>query len=166
MTIERCDGCGFDGGGWTDAEAISAVGELPTQWRQAVRGLDLVTVCRRPTAQMWSIAEYTDHVRETVFGMRFLLDIALADPGLDLGEPPQPVFEPDAREIDVEASLAGFDHEVFELCSALAGLPAQSWRLSVVVGGDQVDAHWIVRHALHDVTHHLGDIQRIRVALG
>ena len=94
-----------------------------------------MTVCRRPTAQMWSIAEYTDHVRETVFGMRFLLDIALADPGLDLGEPPQPVFEPDAREIDVEASLAGFDHEVFELCSALAGLPAQSWRLSVVVGG-------------------------------
>jgi hypothetical protein len=124
-----------------------------------------VTVCRRPVAHRWSIAEYTDHVRKTVFGMRFILDIALADPGLDLGEPPEPAFEPEAREIDIEASLAGFDHEVFEFCNALAGLPAERWRLSVVVGGDEVDAHWMVRHALHDVTHHLGDIRRIHVAL-
>jgi hypothetical protein len=165
VTIERCHACGFDGDHWTDAEAISAVSELPTDWRQAIRGLDPVTISRRPIAQMWSIAEYTDHVRETVFGMRFILDIALTDPGIDLGAPPEPVFEPEPREIDLEASLTGLDHEARQLCNDLARLPAESWRLSVIVGGDHVDAHWMVRHALHDVTHHLGDIQRLRAAL-
>lgn len=165
VTIERCDECGFDGERWTDAQAISAVSELPTDWRQAIGGLDPVTISRRPIAQMWSIAEYTDHVRETVFGMRFILEIALADPGIDLGAPPEPVFEPEPREINIEASLTGFDHETLELCNALARLPAESWRLSVIVGGDQVDAHWMVRHALHDVTHHVGDIQHLRAAL-
>jgi len=165
VPIERCDECGFDGDRWSDAEAISAVAELPAEWRRVLRGLAPVTIGRRPNAQMWSIGEYTDHVRETVFGMRFILDIALADPGVDLGEPPESVFEAEAREVDLETALTGFDREVLELCNALTALPVESWRLSVIVGGDEVDAHWIVRHALHDVTHHIGDVQRIRAAL-
>lgn len=28
---------------------------------------------RRPIPEMWSIAEYTDHVREVLFAMRFVL---------------------------------------------------------------------------------------------
>ena len=165
VAIERCDECGFDGDHWSDTEAIGAVAELPAEWRRALRGLDPVTIGRRPSAQMWSIGEYTDHVRETVFGMRFILDIALADPGVDLGAPPQPVFEAEGRDVDLETALTGFDREVLELCNTLTGLSAESWRLSVIVGGDEVDAHWIVRHALHDVTHHIGDVQRIRAAL-
>jgi len=30
---------------------------------------------------MWSIAEYADHVRRVLFGMRFLLDTAVTQPG-------------------------------------------------------------------------------------
>ena len=30
---------------------------------------------------MWSIAEYADHVREVLFGMRFVLDTALTFDG-------------------------------------------------------------------------------------
>jgi hypothetical protein len=47
---------------------------------------------------MWSIAEYVDHVREVLFGMRFLLDTAVHDPGTDLAEPPEPSFEPEQRD--------------------------------------------------------------------
>jgi hypothetical protein len=33
------------------------------------------------------------------------------------------------------------------------------------VDGDELDVHWIARHAVHDSTHHLDDIARLRAAL-
>jgi hypothetical protein len=40
---------------------------------------------------MWSIAEYCDHARQVRFGMRLMLDVAVADPGTDLGPRPSRV---------------------------------------------------------------------------
>jgi len=34
-----------------------------------------------------------------------------------------------------------------------------------IVDGDRVDLHWIARHAVHDPTHHLRDVARLRAAL-
>ena len=80
VVVERCEECGFDGSRWTDAEAIAATAALPGRWRRAIAGLDGDDLARRPIAGMWSIAEYTDHVRETAFGMRFLLDVVRLRP--------------------------------------------------------------------------------------
>ena len=77
---------------WSDASAIAAIRRLPSQWIAAVAGLTPSDQLRRPVHQMWSIAEYADHVREVLFGMRFLLDTAISQPGTDLGESPQPQF--------------------------------------------------------------------------
>ena len=93
VPIERCAECGFDGGQWSDADALAAVAQLPARWRESVDALDAASAQRRPISSMWSIAEYTDHVREVIFGMRFVLDVALADPGADLGESPEARFE-------------------------------------------------------------------------
>jgi hypothetical protein len=164
-TIERCQECGFDGGDWTDETSLAAVAGLPPRWRRAIAGLDADRLRRRPLPGTWSIAEYTDHVRETIFGMRFVLDVALADPGTDLGPPPENRFDPDPRPIDADAALAGLAREVDALCDRLRELPAERWQDEVTVGGEAIDAHWIVRHALHDVTHHLGDVDRLRAAL-
>jgi hypothetical protein len=113
---------------------------------------------------MWSIGEYIDHVRETTFGMRFILDVAVDNPGADLGDPPEPRFDHEPRSIDVAAALNAFEHEIVALTSRLREIPAESWISTVTIGTDTVNAHWIVRHALHDVTHHLGDIRRLRAA--
>ena len=59
---------------------------------------------RRPLDQMWSIAEYTDHVREVLFGMRYLLDTAISQPATDLGESPPSQFDSQPRQIDVDAA--------------------------------------------------------------
>ena len=56
------------------------------RWAQAIDGLPMIPMARRPVAGMWSSAEYTDCVRETTFGMRFLLDIAISGGDVDLGE--------------------------------------------------------------------------------
>lgn len=74
MTTERCEECGFDGDEWTDNGALDAVRELPARWRAATFDVEQLQAVRRPIPQTWSIAEYADHVREVLFGMRFLID--------------------------------------------------------------------------------------------
>jgi hypothetical protein len=114
---------------------------------------------------MWSIAEYADHVREVLFGMRFLLDSAISQPGTDLGESPQPQFDPQPRQIDVDVALSGIGSEADSLTKQLSGLSSDDWSLTVTFDGTSVDPHWIARHVVHDATHHLLDIDRLRLAL-
>jgi len=162
---ETCDECGFDSRAWTDAGATSAISALPRRYSDAVAGLQAADLQRRPIPTMWSIAEYVDHVREVLFGMRFLLDSALADPGTDLGHGPAPIFEPEPRPIDVDTALAGLAAEAEQLAGALAAADTAMWTSHVIVDGDELDVHWIARHAVHDSTHHLDDIARLRAAL-
>jgi hypothetical protein len=165
VTMERCDHCGFDGEDWNDANAIKAVAGLPARWVEAVSGLTSDHLRRRPVAEMWSIAEYADHVREVLFGMRFLLDTAVMQPGTDLGKPPEPRFDPEPRLIEIDSALAGIDREATSLRDRLAELPPTAWCSKAIVDENEIDPHWIVRHAVHDATHHLLDVERLRGAL-
>jgi hypothetical protein len=85
MAVERCDQCGYDADDWSDSSAITAIEGLPARWHEALADLASGDLHRRPIRSMWSIAEYADHVREALFGMRFLLDTTLTTPGADLG---------------------------------------------------------------------------------
>jgi DinB superfamily len=165
MIVERCEQCRFEGERWTDIEALTAIAVLPARWRKAVSGLTSDQLHYRPIPEMWSIAEYVDHVREVLFGMRFLLDTAVAQPGTDLGEPPETRFDPEPRFVDIEVALSGIDSEASALRDRLAELPGSAWYSKVTAGGDEVDARWIARHAVHDATHHLLDVDRLREAL-
>jgi hypothetical protein len=163
VTVERCEECGFDGDEWTDASATAAILELPERWRESLSTLADPDLQRRRIADMWSIAEYADHVREVLFGMRFLLDTAVARPGIDIGDAPEPRFDPTARRIDVRFALDGIRSEAEQLGRRLGELGVTDWDATVVVGGTEVDGHWIARHAVHDATHHLLDAQRLGV---
>lgn len=166
MAVENCDECGFDGSCWTDDGAVAAIAGLPAPWSEAVSGLADDELGRRPIPAMWSIAEYCDHVREVLFGMRFMLDVAVADPGTDLGPAPEPRFDPVSRAVDVSKALAGLSHEAGELVCRLMAVDRPVWASTVTVEGVASDLHWIARHAVHDATHHLGDIERLRRSLG
>ncbi|HEV2361786.1 MAG TPA: DinB family protein [Acidimicrobiales bacterium] len=166
MTAERCEKCGFDSEAWSDQAALDAIGQLPAAWHEVVAGLETDELQRRPIPDMWSIAEYTDHLREVLFSMRFVLDSAVDQPGVDLGQAPEPVFAANPRVIDLSLALAGIDAEAKALRDRLADLPESDWASSAIVGADAVDAHWVCRHAVHDGTHHLGDVRRLREALG
>lgn len=165
MVVERCDECGFDGAAWSDADALDAIEELPNRWRGATAGIDAADLQRRPIPTMWSIAEYVDHVREVLFGMRFVLDSAVAQPGIDLDGGPEPVFEPSPRTIDFASALAGIAREAESLARRLREIDASDWESTAFVGDGAVDGHWICRHAVHDATHHLLDVERLRAAL-
>jgi hypothetical protein len=165
VVVERCEQCGFDAEEWTDIGAMEAIATLPARWRDAVSGLTSDQLHDRPVPEMWSIAEYVDHVREVLFGMRFVLDTAVGQPGTDLGEAPEPRFDPEPRAIDIGVALSGIDREASALRGRLAELPDSAWYSKVTAGGDAIDARWIARHAVHDATHHLLDVDRLREAL-
>ena len=165
VPTERCSECGFDSDVWSDAAAIEAISLLPGRWVEATNGLDVEALTRRPIIEMWSIGEYTDHVREVLFGMRFVLDSATAESGIDLGEVPQSEFTPEPRSVDVTFALAGINRESRTLVECLTMLSKPMWNATATVGGIEMDAHWIARHAVHDATHHLGDVTHLRAAL-
>ncbi len=165
MSAERCAECGFDGDQWTDHAALEEIGRLGTQWAEALAGSSPDELRHRPITDMWSIAEYTDHVREVLFAMRFALDSAVADPGIDLGAPPEPEFTPEPRSIDAGAALRGLATEASALSDRLRELPPSQWAATAFLDGSPIDAHWVCRHAVHDAHHHLGDVRRLRAAL-
>jgi len=164
MEWERCEECGFDGSEWSDTSALDAVASLPVRWRMGVTGVDDDDLQRRPRPGIWSIAEYADHMREVLFGMRFLLEVAIGQPGTDLGEAPRPRFDPEPRTVDVDATLTRIEEEVSKLVMSFTVLTRGAWASTVILDGKEVDPHWITRHAVHDATHHLLDIKRIRAA--
>jgi DinB superfamily len=165
VPVEVCGQCGFNAAAWTDANAISEIEALPRLWSQAIDGLNDADLLRRPIPTMWSIAEYLDHVRETLFGMRFLLDTGLHSPGTDLRDPPEPRFDSEPKVIDVQHAHRGLTSEARLLSEQLRTTPRQAWKATVIVDGDELDVHWIARHAVHDPTHHLGDVQHLRASL-
>ena len=114
---------------------------------------------------MWSLAEYADHVREVLYGMRFVLDSAVAQPGVDLGVAPESEFSPSPRVIDVRSAIAGIQREAAALCDRLAELTEAAWNSTAIIGDVEVDGHWICRHAVHDASHHLDDVRRLREML-
>jgi hypothetical protein len=97
--------------------------------------------------------------------MRFLLDTALNSPGNDLGDSPAPRFDPEPAVIDVQQALTGLATEARLLSGQLQTTPQRAWATTVIADGDELDVHWIVRHAVHDPTHHLGDVGRLRASL-
>jgi hypothetical protein len=59
--------------------------------------------------------------------MRFMLDVAVADPGTDLGPTPKPRFDPVTRAVDVTEALAGIGHAAGELVSRLIAVDRPVW---------------------------------------
>jgi hypothetical protein len=165
MQAEHCDECRFDGGAWSDEDAVDEVGRLEGRWVRAVAEVSPEDLQRRPIAHMWSIAEYTDHVREVLFSVRFVVESAVKEPGVDLGEAPTPEFTADPKMVDMHAALGGIGREATLLASGLRALPPESWSATAILDGDPVDLHWLCRHAVHDATHHLGDVTRLRGSL-
>jgi S-DNA-T family DNA segregation ATPase FtsK/SpoIIIE len=165
MDFEKCDECGFIGEKWSDAKATSAIADLPARFADAVAGLNPNELLRRPIENHWSIAEYTDHVREVVFGMRVLLEMVVSQPGIDLGDSHASPFEPQPRKIDVDVALLGLEREATSFLDSLTKLTPNQWDTSVTLDRTDVDPHWIIRHTVHDSNHHLLDIKRLRLAL-
>jgi MOSC domain-containing protein YiiM len=164
--LDQCEQCGFDGSEWNDQDTIKTIQHAPgllELWAAALAA-DLHNT--RPEPAVWSVAEYADHIRETLFGMRFIIDLALSDPVADLGPVPPPSEPGDHRSLNFAASVEAVRTESEALQQTLNRLTADEWSRAVVLDGKQHTTTWASRHAVHDLWHHLTDIARIVTSLG
>lgn len=164
--LDHCRACGFDADGWDDGDTITTLGALAPLAAYWCEPLGRELLNERPRPDVWSAAEYLDHTRETLFGMRFLVDSALDDPDRDLGPAIEPGPPGSPRTLDPEATMAGLGEEARQLAHRLRTIEPERWDDAVVLGGRRHTVRWASRHAIHDAWHHLVDVASIGATLG
>lgn len=158
---ETCAACGFDGGQYDLRDTVGTLRALGTMWRWATEGVGDDVLHARPAPEVWSAAEYADHSADVVridgLGLAILLggeDITIAAGDIEVPTPPPGVRFGEAVE--------RLDGALVELAGLVGGVAEHdpAWRLALTTGDESVDAAWLLRHVVHDVTHHLMDIGR------
>jgi hypothetical protein len=155
---ERCDECGFDGSRVTVGDAIAALRSMRRRWAALFEDVPDEVLRTRAGPGVWSALEYAAHTRD-VIGDNTVEMAAYLE-----GRRPEPSeFGPDEDEDaynseDPEVVLAGLGTNA-EAMAARASevLDAAAWTRS---GGGDVDAGWMLRHAVHDASHHLKDVSK------
>ena len=161
---DRCDICGFvyDVGISADVapQIVSNANLL-----SAIVGAENPTATRRPDADTWSILEYGCHVRDVLLVQRERVLLALR-----VDEPQVVAMGRDER---VEADGYNDQHPTdvarqigdaaLMFSGVLSRLNEQSWQRTVIYGYPSPASRslaWVAIHTLHEVIHHLGDMQR------
>jgi hypothetical protein len=165
---ERCAECGFDATLLTNKDAITALRSLGRRWREAFEDVPDEQLRRRPDPGTWSPLEYAAHTRDV---------LALLGEGLgqilDDTRPTFPNVEPDPlgpdgaaadhgyNELDPQRVLNSLDARAREMADRASKALPEHFRRTATAGGETVDAARILKHAVHDATHHLRDVERI-----
>lgn len=124
---------------------------------------DTVVLRARPTPEQWSPLEYACHARDIALMQRDRLYVALVED--------EPSFKPMYREqrvvfdrYNAQAPAAVAEQVKMAadlLANALAGLDDAQWSRLLVYGFPypaRRDVEWMAHHTLHELIHHLGDI--------
>lgn len=160
---EVCAECGFDGAEYDVSDALGTLRAVPPMWDELTYGLSDAVLLARPAPGVWSAAEYAAHSAEVAMSMAFLLEATLADGDVRIVDPVPEEHDPDVTR-GPAAALRWLDQKVDLVVAAarsIGGDDAIGWQATVHVGGELFgDAGWILRHAVHDLTHHLADVGR------
>jgi len=159
---ERCAECGFDPARVTLFEAIATFRSLGLRWGQLLEAAG-DRVRERPAPDVWSPLEYAAHTRDVLALHAWALEQVFTVE--------RPVF-PEVGEAEMAASAAADadadPHDVAvhlgvhasHLADVAALAPPEAWQRPARIGERTVDGGYLVRHALHDATHHLLDVER------
>ncbi|WP_249026209.1 DinB family protein, partial [Mycobacterium noviomagense] len=145
-------------------DAVTAIADLPAAVREAVLGIPPEARRWRPSPQVWSVAEYVCHLRDVYMSFTIRLHRARKEdcPAVE------PMFN-DLRarrfrynDCDLAATLAELAAAASGFCEEVARMKDRDWdRVITRLPDEQRTARWLVRQAMHEGIHHLGDIRRI-----
>jgi len=163
--MSTCRECGFTYGvlaRHVPPAHIRARGRAHAE-RLAGESADLGT---RRTPEEWSVLEYVCHVRDVVLMQRDRLYVALVED--------EPSFKPMYRDQRVAfdryamqspAAVAGqVVMGADMLAHAFGGLRESQWSRPLIYnfpGPSRRDVEWMAHHTVHEMVHHLGDVDRI-----
>ncbi|OJZ68876.1 hypothetical protein BRW65_25065 [Mycobacterium paraffinicum] len=159
-----CAACGVSYSETRLDDAIGVIAGLPDTIREAVSVIPPEARRVRPGPDVWSVAEYLCHLRDVYVSFTIRLHRVRTEV--------RPAWEPmlnDLRARRFRYNDCDIDATLDELAAAVAGFrdevaraKGQDWeRTGSRLPGEQRTARWLVRQAMHEGVHHLGDIRRI-----
>jgi uncharacterized damage-inducible protein DinB len=159
-----CDVCAVAYSKITVHDAVKVIIGLPGAVREAVHAIPPEAHRVRPRRQVWSVAEYLCHLRDVyvTYTIRLHRTCTEARPALE------PMFNElralrfRYKDCDLNATLDELASAAAGFCEQVARTKEQNWnRIATRLPGEDRTARWLVRQAMHEGVHHLGDIRRI-----
>ncbi len=162
MEPERCEECGFDGTRLTTADSIAALRSMGRRWRELFRDVPDDRLRRRPSLEVWSPLEYAAHTRDVLalvgWGMNQVLEGGR--PSFEAIEPDPPGTDHGYNELDPQKVLGELESNADRIARRAERALPEHWKRTATTGGVETDAGWLLRHAVHDASHHLRDVER------
>jgi hypothetical protein len=159
---ERCAECGFDGTRLTIADAVTALRSMGRRWRELFEDVESDRLRERPAPNVWSALEYAAHTRDVLRLHRSGLGPILAGE-----EPTFPGMEPEDdgpdhgyNALDPPKVLDDLDEAAGAIADRAERELPSHWDRTATIEGRKVEAGWLLRHAVHDASHHLRDVER------
>lgn len=161
--IELCSDCGFDGRRLPSTLAIDALRGLGATWGELLdRDEDLVRA--RPGPSTWCAVEYATHLRDIVAGNHLVAQFFLDEVDPTLRLPPSDDsadLGPDTcRDVDIDVVLGELASVAGAFADFVDGLSGDELARPGTVFEVRGDILGAARHALHDSTHHVLDVNR------
>ena len=164
-----CEQCGFVYANVATAAVPDALRDAAGRYRRTLADAADDDLRARPAPAVWSALEYACHVRDVLEVQRDRLGQALTTD--------TPRFDPMGRDERVERDRYN-DQAPAEVADALVGaagrlaaeleaLDADGWRRRAVYNWPEVaerDMAWVATHTLHELEHHLGDMEWVLAA--
>ena len=155
---EACPECGFDAASVPVEELGARLVELAPSYTMALAGPGST---ERPSPQVWSVLEYCCHVRDVhrIFRERVELMLGEADPRFANWDQDATALASRYHEQDPAVVGAELVSAAVEVARVYDGVTGPAWdRRGFRSNGSVFTVASIGRYHLHDVVHHLADI--------
>jgi hypothetical protein len=162
MISETCEQCRFDSARYTVEDAAGTLRSLATRWRWLTQDVERAVIARRPEPTTWSAVEYAAHSRDVTALMAAALEVVVAQdrPVFRAPAPQQTAAGDPDPGLDLDAVVAELADHADQLQRRALKLPNDAWSRQAEVDSEVIDAGWLLRHAVHDASHHLSDVGR------
>ncbi len=159
---EVCAECGFDAAAWTVADAATLLDALGLWWRLATADIAPAQLNLRPQPGVWSALEYGLHTSLVLAVLREGLARILADDGCTLPSPPDLPAADDGPGLRLAPPdvLHDLRREGEALAAVARAAAPDAWNHVGVLADRTLPAGAVLRHAVHDATHHQLDVGR------
>ena len=162
--LDRCDICGFV----YDLATATDIGPrivVKAAAMSAIIAAENPAVAHRPGAETWSILEYGCHVRDVMLVQRerVLLALRVDEPhvvAMGRDERVEADGYNEQRPVDVARQI---EDAALMFTGVLGRLNEASWQRTMIYNYPTPvprSLEWVAVHTLHEVVHHLGDLER------
>ena len=161
--VERCDECGYDYRAVPRSGLAAALRQRARAYRPVLLGSDDAALRAHPDAGVWSILEYSCHLRDVLTAQRGRVRQALKEDNPDFASMrrEERVAEERYNEQQPEVVADQLEDAADALAGVLDSLDETGWLRTGVYhwpATQERSVEWIARHSVHECVHHLKDI--------